>query len=326
MKVALEARGQFGHKPLVSACRLAPGELLPTQTYGAGTVFAHHSLYGCFRTPAGGTYSVMMRNMGVLGAAEMTVFSDRNGAGRLDPVEEFFDAFSGWVFYVPIEDGIQMTGLGLPPRRASESFELQVTSTGSRWKEGRLLDLTGRYVSSCALQWLTPLENGAHMQVYQMQRASGTILGEPVEGFYDITPIYSSPGTTYFNTLGGRYQTWTSFGTEYEDGTMEVGQLCASDGDWCFALVADRNGPVVLTTDVSARSSFDDNGYPQRTIYDIAGEQWEWVAMDGGGLYRGPEWKAPIQQAEGYVRRVGETRRIVTALGNNAANIAMPRI
>jgi hypothetical protein len=49
------------------------------------------------------------------------------------------------------------------------------------------------------------------------------------------------------------------------------------------------------------------------------------VAMDGGGLFRGPDWKAPVQQAEGYMRRLGEKRKIVTALGNNAANATMPR-
>ena len=150
MNVALQPRGQFGQKPLVSACKVAPGELLPTQTYGAGTVFAHHSLYGCFRTPAGVVYSIMMRNIGVLGAAEITVFSSRNGTGRLDPAPEFFDAFSGMVFYLPIEDGVQLVGVPIPPARPSEPFELQVTSKGSRWREDRLLDLSGTYVSNAA--------------------------------------------------------------------------------------------------------------------------------------------------------------------------------
>ena len=35
----------------------------------------------------------------------------------------------------------------------SEPFELQVTSKGSRWKGGRLLDLNGSHVSNWALQW-----------------------------------------------------------------------------------------------------------------------------------------------------------------------------
>lgn len=322
-------KGFFGRKPLVSACVLAPEQLMPTHGYG-GSVFAHHVLYGTFRTASGVIYSIMMRNVGLLGAADIYVYSNRNGGAQLEPVKEFFNAFSGLVFYGPTPGGIAINGMAIGPTRPSEPFAVVVTKDGSTWSEGSLLTLQGKFVGGCGLQWMTPLTDGVggnHMQIYHMQRGSGTILGEPVEGFFDITAMYSPPGTTYFTTLGGQYQTWTSFGTEYDDGSMEVGQVCASDGLWSFAVIANQDGPLVLSTDVTARSSFDKEGYAARTVYVIDGEEWEWIAAERAGLDRGGVLGAsPLKQVEGHLRRRGEKRAIVTALGNNAANINMPRL
>jgi hypothetical protein len=327
MTFELQPRGQFGNKPLVAACTIDPTELGPTQAYGGGVQFAHHYIYGSFRADDGTMYDIMGRDIFVHGPGNLTGFSNRNRGTHLEPIEEFFDACSGlWMTFPTGDGGLTMTGFAIPPSAPREPFELTVTKTGTTWKEGSLLDITGTYVGNCGLQWLTPIAGGAHMHIYHMQRASGTILGQAVEGFYDIGAIYSPPGTSYFTTLGGQYQTWVSFGTEYDDGTMEVGQICVSEGDWSFALIANQDGPIVLTTDVSAKGSFDEAGYPLRTVYDVDGEAWEFVGIEGGGLLRAKDWAAPIQQAEGIVRRVGDTRTIVTSMGNNAANTALPKL
>lgn len=324
MSIPVYPRANFGAVPLVSACEISPEEFHPENNYGGGCAFVHHGFYGTFRNEKGEAYTVMTRRVGVLGATDITVFSNRGGRKKMEEVLEFREAFSGMTFFNKGDDSFSIQSWAIPPARTDKLFTASVTKEGSKWSEGGdLLSLEGKYVGNCALQWMTPNPSGSDLHIYHMQRASGTILGEKVEGFYDINTTYSAPGSSYFHTFAAKALSWVFFGNEYDDGTMEVGQICIAEGNWKFAMIANQDGPILMSTDFSVQGQADDEGYPGIARFTFADQQWEWRAAERCGIDRGIV-NSPMQQGEGYIQRVGDSRKIVVGMAMNGAKVALP--
>jgi hypothetical protein len=102
--------------------------------------------------------------------------------------------------------------------------------------------------------------------------------------------------------------------TEYDDGTIEVGQVCHGGKDWGFAVMLNSDGPFKLTTDVTSTITFGDDEFPRKVEYLIDGEEWDWVASPDGIM---PYYaKDPTYRpCDGTTTRRGESRRVVCSAG-----------
>ena len=85
-----------------------------------------------------------------------------------------------------------------------------------------------------------------------------------------------------------------------------------------FALIANQDGVIHETTNVSAVIDRDERWYPTHIRWDIDGDQWEWVPDEApeilayGAELFGEAAEIPGYRAsEGQVRKVGDTRKPV---------------
>ncbi len=195
------------------------------------------------------------------------------------------------------------------PKGGYSSEPLRIVHTADRleWDEGELMSVSGPLVGA-ATQWFTPGPDGGMFFTGHPHRVSGTCLGKAVEGFAFNDQMYLPIGDHYgssafFQKVHVAFVMW---GTEYEDGTVEAGQIGLGHGKFAFAVFSNAHGPFVETTNVSATLERDDDGYPTYMLFDVAGEPWEWVSAEYSALRQfGPEYRG----AEGLMRRVGEQRK-----------------
>ena len=113
-----------------------------------------------------------------------------------------------------------------------EPFSLEMTRDLTVWDEGDVMRVEGRIVGDCGLQWYDPCRHGG-LYVSHILRASGTLLGRQVQGSFAVDQQHLLPGTIwrqtpYFQRLE---VAWFTMGVEYDDGTIDVGQLCHGAND-----------------------------------------------------------------------------------------------
>ena len=207
---------------------------------------------------------------------------------------------SGWRFTADALEGAQ-------------PFELSIEHGSARWAEGQILDVSGEEVTP-GLQWcLVPDAGGEGMRYgSQIFKIEGTFEGIEVDGFLGVDQVHLAPGRQHYvddpMTASQLSDAWCTWATAYDDGSIECGHVSFGAGGFGFALRAsDRTAHVAerVTGEVVSVS----DGCPMQISVDIDGEAWEFVA-DGRGLPIEPV-PGPVRQAEGWFRRVGETRRPV---------------
>jgi|GEM_PF-4099489 len=105
-----------------------------------------------------------------------------------------------------------------------------------------------------------------------------------------------------------------TMGVEYDDGKIEVGQLCHGGDDWGSAIMANQDGPSKLTRAVAGKPAFGQEELPTRVDYVIDGEGWLWQAHPDGvmpGYAADPHYRP----ADGWRTRTAETRSVVACFG-----------
>jgi hypothetical protein len=119
--------------------------------------------------------------------------------------------------------------------------------------------------------------------------------------------MWAPPGVNWLKMYNQKALAWIAVGNEYEDGTLEVGHIMYLKDKVRYAMIADENGPLICTTDVSFEMDLDENEVPKGIRWFVNGEEWRWEGEPGGevgaphkGLYRG---------AEGRCQKKGDTRK-----------------
>lgn len=306
-----QRRGDFNHQAVLSAVEIDFADMLPT--------FRYHNLvqdgtyiYGGFADEEGHRYTVLRKVSGELSAGLVLNASDGT---NLAPHPRAADTMRGGTLRYHADD----SGFRIRPSSVKgsigEPFSLEFTRERTVWDEGSVMHVEGRLVGDCGLQWYDPCRDGGNLYVSHIHRASGTLLGKRVEGFFAVDQQHLPPGTVwrqteYFQRLE---IAWFTMGVEYDDGTIEVGQLCHGGDDWGFAIMANQDGPFKLTRDITGTPSFGDE-FPTRVDYVIDGEKWVWQAH-ADGVMPGYAADPHYRPADGFCTREGETRSVVASFG-----------
>ena len=310
-------RGNFGHQCVVGAYEPNLEDSWNEKTY-FGLALSGNYIYGSFRDEDGNIYAAI-RKSGEESSRGLFIQTTLGG-GHLELHEDSWKSFRGGPIEYTLNDKeiVSESRKGLP----GEPFGYRQRVDGGEWDEGELLNLSGPTIGP-GLHWYDPTRDAGGMYACTMVRASGTILGRRVEGFYGYDQLYLPPGQTwnmgpYFNRI---HVAWHAIMNEYDDGTFEVGQIGYGAEDWGFAMLVSQDGAVVMTTDVQAEISLDENSFAERVLYKFGGIEWEWKADPqgqmkmlgagsgagvGGRFYRG---------CDGQSKRVGEKRGIKTWSG-----------
>ena len=195
----------------------------------------------------------------------------------------------------------------------AEPFDVAIDADGLRWTEGALLQVAGVEVTP-GLQWCLPPGRGGEGMWYRSRifRVAGHLDGVAVDGFAGCDEVHLAPGRQNYVddplTATHLSDAWCTWATAYDDGSVEAGHAAFGRDGFGFGLRC-TDGVATVTTDVAGSVTRDERGLPAHIAFDVDGEAWEFTA-DPRGLPRQP-LPGPVRQAEGWFRRVGETRRPV---------------
>jgi hypothetical protein len=319
---ALRPRGHFGNAAVCGA--FMPGaEDWAATTSHFGLSLYMDTQYGTFRDEDGTWYnaqrvveSELASGLGVCRAGDsaMMAESGRSHAGycnwRIEGDEHIIENQPA---------GVPLSGHNPEPGGwSSEPLRLVESAEHGVWHEGDVLSLSGPLIAG--FQWYVPADDGGTYFTCHPHRASGTYLGKRVEGFFLHDQIYLPRGVTYPSSpfWSSVHIALVSGGTEYEDGTIEVFQIGLGRDRFAFALIANQDGVIHQTTNVSAVMERDEVWYPTHISWDIDGDQWEWIPDEApeilayGAELFGEAAEIPGYRAsEGRVRKVGDTREPV---------------
>lgn len=306
---SLNRWGDFGGACLVGACRPNPDLFMPDGR-ALGLVKSSSYLLGAWRTADGTLHRFLRGIKPYQSEAGCFVFSTRAG-GQLERQEAEEElTWRGPVQTRCVGDEVVFA----PP--GGKGFLHVIGEEGAAWREDGLLDVRG-VKSAPATQWYNPWrDGGGGLAVTTKFRASGTVLGEAAEGFFAHEVHYFPQGHDFFNSpygWGGREVHWGHMATAFEDGTViDASLACGPDG-WGFAMVLDEEGRFHASTEIEVEAQVRPSGYPERIAYRFLGQTWVWEIAPNGE--RAATRSSGIVGAEGILRREGDTRRAVAAMG-----------
>ena len=303
------ARGDYQHQPVVGPYRVEPEAARRSSTH-FGLSQRATLCYGTFRRADGVAYAAL-RKVGWESASPLTIQANIGGPFRVQPV----GAFKGWGVSETIVNGLQV--YESVPGTAGEPFQIEHGRDVLSWREGSSLDLTGSLVGGCGVHWYDPSPPGG-LYSSEQYRVHGSILGIAVSGFVAFDQLYLRPGMTwfespYFSSPPYLEIAWNTFATEFDDGTVQAGQVMFGGQRLSFAVVVDQDGPALFSRDVTAEITASPTGYPSEVRYSIDGEPWRWTAADDGQM---PDFAMgypddTYRPSEGLFTRADETRRPV---------------
>jgi hypothetical protein len=196
-----------------------------------------------------------------------------------------------------------------------EPLRFEHRADRASWSEGALLSLSGPLVGGCGVQWYDPSPDGG-LYTSEQFRVTGTVLGTPVVGFVAFDQLYLPAGMTwfespYFSSPPYLEIAWHTFGTEFEDGSVEAGQVFFGAQRMSFAAIVDGDGPATFTSDVSAEITAGADGYPSEIAYRVGEDTWLWT---GERHLQMPDFSRgypdeTYRPSDGLFMRAGETRR-----------------
>jgi hypothetical protein len=305
----LPPRGDYNHQPVVGPYRVELTDALRQRTY-FGLSHKATLCYGTFRDGNGVAFTAL-RKVGWESASPLTLQTTLDG-GAFRVHEPTARAFKGWGVRETLRAGLHTYASEPGPEGA---FRIEHGTDRLTWTEGALIDLEGRLAGGCGIQWYDPSPPGG-FYVAEQYRVTGTVLGSAVEGFVALDQLFLPAGMTwaespFFSSAPYLEIAWNTFGTEFDDGTVEVGQVFFGAQRMSFAGILDQDGPAVFSRDVSAEITSTATGYPAAITYRIDGEPWQWTAEE--------QWQMPdfargypddtYRPSEGLFVRADEHRR-----------------
>lgn len=306
----VRAIGDFGHQVVIGAFEPSVEDCFPTKTH-FGLVQDAAFLYGTFRDEAGTLYAAFRRvqyDISLPLSLQTTV-----DGGQLQMHPSSGKGFSGPVVQ-RLEKG-EHVAESLPGLRG-HGFCIRRSLQSVTWSEGDFLSVEGRMIGP-GMHWYDPGRDGGGLYLSHILYGQGMVLGKRVEGFFGWDLIYLPAGTAWMSSpyFHGLEVAWFTMGNKYEDGSFEVGQICYGTENWTFAMICNEQGPVVMTTDVSAEVEFKENTFPGVVHYQIDGERWDWVADPRGEMPYYAKRPPIYRPSEGLCTRVQERRKVVHGLG-----------
>lgn len=307
----MSAKGDFGHRTVVGTFDPTGPDGDPTRTY-FGLPLSITWFYLNFRDGDGKLHFAYRGVLGLEGSMHCTCFESRDGALRKMTMPTGREFFRGPV----------VTTAGAEYRIASkpaeagyatgQPFELVRTDHELHYHEGDDLAFNGRRIGP-GMQVYVPTGPTPLFYTSLMHRVSGTAFGKPAEGFLWLDQCYLPPGVTWRNSdfFKGVELAWTPFGTEYQDGSVEMGHICYGADGFNFAVVVTDRGDVLhATSDVSARDiKYRPDTFPEHMYYVADGVDWEWSSVEDGALPEQASGSDFYRSSEGWLRRAGETRK-----------------
>ncbi|HEX3287129.1 MAG TPA: hypothetical protein VHT50_21345 [Mycobacterium sp.] len=293
-------------------------------------------VYGTFRTSNGAMHTPARRLPFGVDKGDAGVQGDqRLSMGRRLAVQTTNDSPDGQQHFDVPTMRASASGADLTVERTSEavvyraagdrSMLVEVSPTKLHWNEEGTLDLRGELVGS-GLHWYLPGRDLGMYYTSQIYEVSGSIYGEQVTGFVPFDPVYMVEGASLYaekDILEGEQLclSWYTWGTRWDDGTVEVGHTLAGHDQFGLCIATDAEGITIQTNRVDAAFEWaSDEYHVARVEFDVDGEQWEFIADPHGTQ---PDMGAiPNPQQEGLMQRVGETRSPLHWTSWGEANIA----
>ncbi len=176
------------------------------------------------------------------------------------------------------------------------------------WSEGAILHVAGNDVSP-GLQWYLPDPDGSMLYVSRLFIVDGHFDNVAVRGVVGIDDVFLDTGRRNYVddpiTAHHRSQAWCTWATLYDDGSAESGHVAFGPDRFGFGIRSASNGAVDIATNVSGTVTMN-AGLPEHASFRIDDQEWEFVVDQHG---RCAPTGGPVLQAEGWLRRSGETRR-----------------
>lgn len=309
-------RGNFDFRSLVSTCEFAARDawcereffgLRPMATYW----------WSCLTDDEGNFLAPMRKvNTELSGGLQL---SSNVGTDNLEITPEAFESsHRGAGVRWTLDEGESSFRVAAEPTPYSQPFSFTVSDDQFHWSEGELLDLRGAPLG-LGYQWYTPNidERGGNLYASQPFRVTGHVRGHEVRGFVSMDSFYGPTGQVYNN--GPLFNivelAWVTFGNIYGDGSHEFGALCLGKGHWGFVVVADQDGPIVESTELTAEVQLDDDKYVDTALYSTSDSQWRFTAVKRGQMRSLAAARGDAYHGQaGSVRRVGDQRVPETSL------------
>ena len=298
---------EFGHQVVIGAFEPSLEGSFPTVTY-FGLVQDATYIYGSFRDADGHLYTPMRHvqpNFSLPSVLQTTL-----DGGDLLPHPKGI-GFTGQVNQ-RIDGNVHIAESS--PR--GKAFSVRRRLDGVTWIEGDVISVEGRRIGP-GMQWYDPGRAYGGLYLSHIHHAKGTILGKEVEGFFGWDQLYTPAGHCWHKSpyIEGLEVAWHTPANLYDDGTFEVGQICYGQENYNYAMICNEQGPVIMTTDVSAEIEFNERGFPEKVHYLIDGEAWDWVGAENGEMPFYAKRPPIYRPREGVCTRVGETRKVLCSFG-----------
>ena len=307
----MTAKADFGHRTLVGTFDPTASDSDPTRTY-FGLSLSITWFYLNFRDSDGKLHFAYRGVLGLEGSLHGTCFESRDGALRKMTLPAEREFFRGPVVTTASDDQYRIASKPAEPGYATgQPFEMTRTATELTYCEGDELVFSGRRIGP-GMQVYVPSGPTPLFYTSLLHRVSGNAFGKQAEGFLWLDHCYLSPGVTWRNSdfFKGVELAWTPFGTEFTDGSIEMGHICYGADGFNFAMIVNGDGEVLhSTSNVDARDiKYKPNTFPEHMYYEVDGLDWEWSAVDDGELPEQASGHDFYRSSEGYLRRAGETR------------------
>lgn len=319
--------GDFGGACLAGAC--APNaDLFMPDGRALGLVKSASYLLGTWRTADGAMHRFLRGIQPYQSAAGCFLFSTRDANQLVRREAEEAKTYRGGI--ATRCDGARVS---FAPPGGDGAFYHAIDNDHATWREGALLAVEGVRCAP-ATQWYNPWrDGGGALAVTTKFRARGEIFGEPADGFFAHEVHYFPQGRDFFDSpygWGGREVHWGHMATAFEDGTSIDASLAFGPDGWGFAMIADETGALHVSTDVRIEAELRSSGYPERIYYKFLDQTWIWQIEPNGE--RAATRASGIVGAEGVLRRAGDTRKAIAAMGTidwwldgRGASVVRPR-
>lgn len=301
--------GDFGGRCLAGAC--APNADLFMPDGGAlGLAKSASYLLGTWRTEDGEITRFLRGIQPFQSAGGCFVFSTKDAAHLARVETEEARTYKGGIRTRCEGEGVTFA----PPGDAG--FLHHITGKTARWEEPGLLRVEGTRCAD-ATQWYNPWrDGGGALCVTTKFRAHGEVRGQPADGFFAHEVHYFPRGRDFFDSpygFGGREVHWGHMATAFEDGQSIDASIAVGPDGWGFAMIQDESGSLHVSTDVTVEAKLRASGVPERIHYKFNDQHWIWqIELKGE---RAATRASGIIGAEGILRRAGDARKVVAAMG-----------